>query len=481
MKTVFLFLRQGISNRNLLRTDFLKTLKENTEIRIVILSPIGEEPGFRQEFEAVNVIVEKWPRTKVGFWEKRLKNLKDYIWVSRGLTQAIRVRRLAQRGKWGLAWRDVLGRVARSVGITEQHINNWEMRTYRSRAAVAQLYDRYRPDLVVFTRLFGTNLHVIKEAKHRRIAVLCLVESWDNLICKGPLSVVPDMMAVWNRGMVDEASELHNFSRDRVKVVGVPQFDLYMDKSALIDRQEFFQLHRLALDKRLVTYAASTEGFIPNEPEIFESVYQTLQQESFGNSVQLMLRLHPITSAPLREEYYRRFSSRPNLTIQQPGRTSTLHDSWDPSWGDMVNLASTIRYSDVIVNIASTIAIDAAVLDKPTIAVAFGRKNQDRQSIYFDDIFGNSHYRKLVETQALRLVYSAQDLANAVSAYFANPSIDADGRSRLREALCYQLDGHSGKRAASVVLNLLEPVDDIARAECRTRNVSAAERSVALT
>ena len=33
MKTVLLFLRQGISNRNLLRTDFLKTLKEHPEFR----------------------------------------------------------------------------------------------------------------------------------------------------------------------------------------------------------------------------------------------------------------------------------------------------------------------------------------------------------------------------------------------------------------------------------------------------------------
>ena len=59
MKTIFLFLRQGISNRNLLRTDFLKTLKDNPEVRTVILSPIGDDPGFRQEFEAPNVCVEK--------------------------------------------------------------------------------------------------------------------------------------------------------------------------------------------------------------------------------------------------------------------------------------------------------------------------------------------------------------------------------------------------------------------------------------
>ena len=69
MKTILLFLRQGISNRNLLRTDFFKTLKEDPEVRIVIVSPVGDEPGFRQEFEAANVRVENWPRTKIGYFE----------------------------------------------------------------------------------------------------------------------------------------------------------------------------------------------------------------------------------------------------------------------------------------------------------------------------------------------------------------------------------------------------------------------------
>jgi CDP-glycerol glycerophosphotransferase (TagB/SpsB family) len=326
---------------------------------------------------------------------------------------------------------------------------------YRSPPAVAEIYDRYRPDMVVFTRLFGTNLHVIKEAKKRRVSVHCLVESWDNFICKGPLSVVPDSMAVWSQEMVDEAYDLHGFPRASVEVVGVPQFDLYKSKSSFLDRQEFFETNGLDPQKGLVTYAASTEGFIPNEPEIFETVYQSLQRQRFATEVQLMLRLHPITSPALREEYYRRFSNRPNLTIQRPGRTSALHDGWDPSWADMVNLASTIHYSNVIVNIASTMAIDAAVLDRPVIAVAFGRGTQQGRSIYFDDIFGNSHYRKLVETKGLRLVYSAEELSGAVSSYLEDPSIDGAGRSQLRERLCFRLDGQSGRRAASGVLQKL--------------------------
>ena len=459
MKTVFLFLRQGISNRNLLRTDFLKTLKDNAEVRTVILSPIGDDPGFRQEFEAPNVYVEKWPRTRVGFLEKRLKNLKDYIWVSRGLTQAIRVRRLAQRGRWGLAWRDAVGTLAKGMGFTESAINEWELKLYKSDQSVQQLYDKYHPDLVIFTRLFGTNLHVIKEAKSRAIPVLCLVESWDNFICKGPLSIVPDAIAVWSWSMANEANKLHEFPRDKVEIVGVPQFDLYADSEIFLQRQEFFEMHGLDPEKKIITYAASTEGFIPDEPDIFETVYQATQSSRLGIPVQVILRLHPITTPALRDEYFRRFSGRSNLIVQRPGRTSSLHDSWDPSWSDMVNLASTIYYSDVVVNIASTMAIDAAVMDKPVIAVGFRDLSKRIRSKFFTDIFERSHYRKLVETDGLRLVYSPEELVDKLRSYLFDSAIDAPGRNRLREELCFKLDGQAGRRAAFVALRQLGAID----------------------
>jgi len=104
-------------------------------------------------------------------------------------------------------------------------------------------------------------------------------------------------------------------------------------------------------------------------------------------------------------------------------------------------------------------AIDAAVLDKPVVAVAFGAPGKRTRSKFFDDIFERSHYRKLVDTAGLRLVESTEELAEAVRSYLADPTIDAPGRSRLREELCFQLDGQAGARAASVVLRELGVVD----------------------
>ena len=130
--------------------------------------------------------------------------------------------------------------------------------------------------------LRGCSAQIFMLLKKRRNAlclVLCLVESWDNLICKGPFSVVPDRIAVWNQEMVSwRAHELHNFPREKIDVVRVSQFDLYTDPSSFIDRREFFETLGLDRGKRLITYAASTEKVVPpDEPEIIKTFYEAFE------------------------------------------------------------------------------------------------------------------------------------------------------------------------------------------------------------
>jgi len=354
-----------------------------------------------------------------------------------------------------LTLRNIVGRLARMVGVTEHHIHSWELRIYQSHREIKNLYDQYQPQLVIFTRPFGTNVHFIKEAKIRGIPVLCLVESWDNFICKGPLSMVPDRVAVWNEGMKMEAHQFHGFPLDKVDIVGAPQFDVYADVTRFMERRPFFEAHGLDPHRKLVVYAVSTEGFIPDELDIVEVVYRALQEDRLGIPAQLLVRLHPITSPALQGEIFRRFGGRQHLVLQRPGRASKLYDGWDPTWSDMSMLASTIYHTDVVVDVASTFTIDAAALDKPVICIGFGGSKKKSHVKFFRRLFDHGHYRKLVETGGLYMVHNAEELTDAMRQYFTNSTLKALGRKRLREELCYRLDGQSARRAAMVVLREL--------------------------
>lgn len=449
-KTLFIFLRLGESHRNLLRTEVLGTLLQAPNLRIVVISPLGNEPYFREEFSSKGVIVESLPKTRVGFVERRLKNLKLYLWSERELTSTFRIKRKTQFSRWGLFWRDSLARFLRGFEVTEEKISGWEIALFHS-PKITRLYDSYRPDAVLFTKLFSTNIDTVKEAKKRGVKTICFVEAWDNLSSKGPLSVMPESMIVWNGFMKQEAVEYHGFPSDRIHVVGIPQFDIYHDPGKFLGRQEFCERYGLDPNLKLITYAVAAGEIASREPEVVEMLYQAMMSGRIETPAQLLVRLHPQTRGKYLEAY-QRFKGMPRITVQQAGRVARIQDGWDPSWDDMIRLGETMCHSDVVLNVGSTISLDAIAFDTPVVGVAF-EAGEERD--YFDSYrryYDFTHMSRIVKSGGLRVARSLDEMIDSVSQYLRDPSLDAEGRERVRKEQFYRLDGQSAKRAARAIL-----------------------------
>lgn len=97
-------------------------------------------------------------------WAKRLILI---AWVKPGLTQTWSLRffsRLSQkstfvRGHFSTQTLGALNSCWKSaslpIGATEEWINRVELKIYRDQKPVRELYDRYKPDLVIFNPSFG--------------------------------------------------------------------------------------------------------------------------------------------------------------------------------------------------------------------------------------------------------------------------------------------------------------------------------------
>ena len=222
MKTLLIYLRLGNSHRNILRTELFATLRANPNLRIVIVSPLGNEPYLRSEFSSERIVVEAVPKTRADFLERRLKNLKGYLWLWRNPPMTFQIRREArrQKGAWArlaIFCQDALAKWMNRCGIDQKRISDWEVALF-SRRKIRELFDRHQPDAVLFTKLYSTNIHVVKEAKKRNIQTICFVEGWDNLTSKGPFSVIPDHILVWNEQMKREIVDYHQFPGEKVAV-----------------------------------------------------------------------------------------------------------------------------------------------------------------------------------------------------------------------------------------------------------------------
>ena len=450
--TIFIIVDSGMAIRNILRTDAFKVLKNCPNLRIVIFSPLTDDE-FKGEVGGPNIFVEPLRQWNPAAPVKMLRSLKKDVWAEKYDLVRFREKRASTKARIirSLLFKLFLGdRGTENIHRLVKKIENWEAKF--TPLLASEYFDKYQPDLVFYTTLYSRDHCVEIGAKQRDIRTVAFILSWDNPTTKGPFPVKPDRAILWNEIMRDELLAYHDFKPDELFVSGPPQFDIYTERDKYATREEFFRRLKLDPAKRLITYTTGTPGMLPFEHEMVEMLYEKIRGGAFRDPCQLMVRLHPkdVYSA------YKRFENKPDLVLQLPGRAGRTNDSWNPTRSDMYELGETMLYSDVVVNIASTTTIDAAAFDTPVVNAAwdgFSTKPSEKSCRRYYDF---NHYRKVVETGGIRIAYDIDELVRHIQAYLDNPSLEAEGRQKIREQQCYRLDGNSGRRVGEHILSLLK-------------------------
>lgn len=450
--TIAIAVPYAVNVRDVLRTDTFRTLKE-AGARLVILSPAYNEPEFIREFAADNVHIEPLHPYSPGNYEQKLSSLRCTLFADLTKTTSIlsdgspprtRLKRAAMSG----------ARVAtRLIGRRKtEDLLALASRTLFPGLQYAEVLRKYRPDLVVVTRVFGwaADEQVLKCAANLGFPTMLLVASWDNLT-KGVFPTRPDRLVVWNSIMYEEAQELHGFRPDQIFIGGVPQFDIYADKSRLPDRAALYR--RLGADPALdlITFTMADPKVVPDEADVVEMVWTAAREGQLARPCQVLARVHPqfADRAPALLE---RLRSRPGLLVDVPGRSNSAFPDRDPTTDDMIHLAATLAHSAVVVNTRSTIAIDAAALDRPVVCAAFdGRRTLPyHQSVR--RFLDYDHYRKMLELGGVPVARSFDELMTLVNKYLLDPGLDREARARLVERECRAIDGQTGRRVGQFVL-----------------------------
>lgn len=444
-------LDSGTAIRNILRTNVFKILKAQGDMKIVIFSPIVDD-DFKKQFHAENVFIEHVPKWKPNLIVKPLRSLKKDLWADRANLFTFKQKREKKEGRF--LRRFAIGALMskssdKNVDFYIKFLEKLEL--FFTPDLADHFFEKYKPDLIFYTTIYSKDLSIEIAAQKKGIKTICFIQSWDNPTSKGPFPVRPDRVVVWNKILKDEVVNHHDFSEDKVFISGIPQFDIYVDKANFLPKDEFFKKWGLKTERKLITYTTGTPGTAPFDHEVVELLYEALQKNSFTYPCQILVRLHPKD----KYKFYKRFDGKPNLVLQRPGRPAPTNDSWNPTQEDMFGLAELMCYSDVVINVASTITIDAAAFDTPVVNVAFdGYKTKpykDSCKRYYD----YEHYKNIVKTGGVKIAYSIEELIDHTNLYLKNPSIDAEGRKIIREEQCWRLDGNSGRRIAEYILHNL--------------------------
>src|SRR3989344_2757545 len=108
---------------------------------------------------------------------------------------------------------------------------------------------------------------LLRSAKSRRVYTFGMTKSWDNFSKIGFRDKV-DTLIVWSDFMKDEAVKFQNYPRERVHVIGIPQFDIYYNLRHRAKREDFTSLYGLDPAKKTILFGDGGITLSPDDPYV---------------------------------------------------------------------------------------------------------------------------------------------------------------------------------------------------------------------
>jgi hypothetical protein len=406
MRTIFISVQTGMVVRDLLRCGPLERVLSHPETYVVLLTPGVRDPAFVDEFahERVAIVPHIHYAPTPMVW--RLMNRR---------------------------WRH-----ARTPAIANA-IHRLEERFIETPPEYAALFAKYQPSLVVSgDPLRPGDANLIATARRHGVPSLGSVRSWDNILKH--LRSRPDAVSVWNAINAREAVQIDRFQPEQVMQVGAPQLDVYFRGRDATD---------LGLDPRKKTLVLATSSFTYESDQTYlvDMLLEAIRNGEIRHPLQIVLRLHPDD----RVGRYLKYRHAPEIILDIPERYMVTL-GWTMTHADLQRMAALLEHADVMVNFATTVTLEAAIVDTPTVLVAFSPIDPDEMQRYVVGLHFGLHYKVLVERDLVPVAWDRSQLVSWVNRYLDDPSLYRAQRETIVREWVQFTDGCSGRRLGDAIL-----------------------------
>ncbi len=459
-KTLGLVITDGVGYRNFYLSEFLREASARFE-KVIIYSGLPASVFDAHDFKNIKVVelpvfVEPF---RTWFWRKfkevaHLQLHKKFFGINDNL-EANKSTSSSNRGK---ATR-LIYKLSRNFH-SEKIISFLEKKQLNSIAnhqvsgKCLESLQNNRPDFLFFTHQRPPYVvPVVYAAQKLKIKTGSFIFSWDNLASKGRMAAPFDSFLVWSDLMKQELLYFYpRTSDDAVRVVGTPQFEPYVMPIYESGKSEFLQKHELSSHKKTICYSCGDISTSRNDELYIEIIATAIAEGKVSEPVNLLVRTSP-AEEPERFGFLKK--KFPFIRWNYPDWFISRKDhpeSWSqrvPSESDLIDLRGLLSYSDLSINMCSTMSMDFMLFDKPVINPVFGNEQND---LYNDQRFLKyAHYKKVVQSGAVAIVKNEEELLREINFSLKNPEARLkEQKELLRLQIGKPLEGTSKRIAAAL-------------------------------
>lgn len=243
---------------------------------------------------------------------------------------------------------------------------------------------------------------VFAAAKDLGIPTSTVIYSWDNLP-KARLALRADSYLVWSDYMKKEMALYYpEIPADAIHITGTPQFEFYEDAQNIIDKTVFFDKYHLDPAKKIICFSGDDSKTSPDDPSYLRDIATELTKYNLTNDYQILLRRCPVDFSGRFDAVVKEF---PDLMREVPPlwyyNTTKEWNAVYPSVEDVKLLVSTAFYSDVVINVGSTMAFDFAMFNKPCIFINYDQEHKKEANWSVKKIYQFQHFRSMPAKDAV--------------------------------------------------------------------------------
>jgi len=480
-KTLVVVVNQGFSARYLLRTDIYEKIKKS-KINIVILTPNADEEYFKKEFSDENVSIEMFCTDKYEEYLKRhkfqrlLKTIRSFV-----LNDKYDISTVDDHFKIYLDARIIRNTKDKVKVLLIKFIVLLmkKFRIFRTFVLAIEnclfvpdvhkkIFEKYKPSVLITTSLGnvgnGHDFLILREARRNKVKIMSVILSWDNTSGKGMAAIKPNYIITWTKVMKNELIKLQDFNKKNIYVKGIAHFDIHFQENKHTDRNTIYELLKLDISKKLIFFGTKSPASYPWNCDIIKQIAKEIEKGNIVNS-QILVRVHPIhftnkNGIFRHKEFldeYKNLSKEFNCVKVNYPEILSNKLVFDMPKSEIILLSSILRYTDVMVNMFSTLSIEAAIHDIPIINVAYegkvDRKTNNRQSIKIDEI--QNHNQRIIRTGGVTNVYSKEELVKEI-----NDSMNKKERKRKERRIIVENEcgpnlGCAGNHIGKTIINLI--------------------------
>jgi hypothetical protein len=287
----------------------------------------------------------------------------------------------------------------------------------RPSRSVVDLIGEIAPDVVLVSPTIWPKEPVeadyVRAARKLRIPTIGYLNSWDNLTSKGTIHVLPDVYVVWNEPLADEAVEIHDVPRKRIRITGAAHLDRFFEFEPAASREEIARRMGNDPDRPYLVYLCSSRTLIASEVELVTRLADALERRFGGAAPTVIVRPHPTNPAPW-DDY-----DRPGVVVfPKRGDQADTPESWQEYYDQLSGAVCMFGLN-------TTAFLESVVADRPCLTIVSDE--------FYDSQGSTGHFRHLLKADFLEVSSNVDEVAERIARILDGADEKAAGRRYFTE------------------------------------------------